>query len=465
MGSSPEASSSEDEFEFGSSLKKDASKEAPQSPTSKPSDDSKQVDHSKLFSDDEDDDDDDNDAKKDDSASGNKKSAGSDGDDDDEDKGKEKEMEDLFGSDYDSEEEEFKASGIKESPVREDTRAANDTFYEDANDGGASSEVWIPKTPKAPKGTSYYICKMPNILRLVPHAYTEQSIEEEMLNPSDEMLYRNYVRWRYVRDDEGRVKMDPKTNLPMRESNTKVVQWEDGTLTMFVGKEALTLSRQKIANSFLFVNEMSSDKPEFDDDEDAPGQETVLECHGRLQEKLTIRPMTIASKSHKSLTMSMRAKHNKGVQKIKSYISELDGYREQEQRVKIQDDRLRLQNRKKARQGYEYDRERSSRMDASFLEEGYDGVDYEDESVAAIKEQFGNRGRKAPIRKPPVARRPAYRGGGFDDYRREAKSRDKSDSENDAADDDVEDEEEDEEDELAFRRTKKRRTVDDEDSE
>lgn len=215
---------------------------------------------------------------------------------------------------------------------------------------------------------------------------------------------------------------------------------------------------------------MSSDKPEFDDDPDAQGQETVLECHARLHEKFTIRPMTTSSKSHKSLTMSMRAKHNKGVQKIKQYISELDGYREQEQRVKIMDDQLRLQNRKKARQGFEFDRERSARMDASFLEEGYDGVEYDDdENVGAIKEQFGGRGGNRKPSAGAAGKRPAhaqrrppapssYRGAGFDEYRRNrAREAEKSESENDDAE---EEQEEEDEEEMVIRSTKKRRTVD-----
>lgn len=339
---------------------------------------------------------------------------------------------------------------------------------------GAASELWLPKTPRASKAATAYVTKMPNILRLVPTAYTTASIQEEMAHPSDETLYRNYVRWRYKRNDaDGRVLVDPKTGRPLRESNAKLVQWEDGTLTMFVGKEALHLTRQKLANSFLFVNETASDRPDMvdpeDEDDEVPGQETVLECHSRLDEKLTIRPMTTASKSHKSLTMSMRAKHNKGVQKVKQYISELDGDREQEQRVKIEDEKLRLANRKKARQSYETDRERahtaSSRMDASFLENDYD----DDEHVGAIKQQFGAKGKHAAARKP--ARRPVNNVGmGFDDYSRERRSRerDRSDSEDDdgfsgrgraqdaAADDD---EEEEEEEEMVFRTHKKRRTV------
>ncbi len=52
--------------------------------------------------------------------------------------------------------------------------------------------------------------------------------------------------------------MDPETKLPRRETNTRIVKWEDGTYTMFVGDEALTLTQQHVANSFIFVNEVLS---------------------------------------------------------------------------------------------------------------------------------------------------------------------------------------------------------------
>ncbi|KAG7397759.1 Paf1 complex component [Phytophthora boehmeriae] len=453
--SSPEAqsgsSSSEDEFDLGGSSLKSEGNAVDKKKT--------EEDNSKLFSSDSEEEED----KKEDDKEDVKKESPSE---------KDKEMEDLFGSDYDSEEEEFKASGVKESPARDTNRSNEDLFGDETgdrsaaggDDGGYLDKMWLPKTPKASKTAKYFISKMPNILRLVQDPYTKESIKAEMENPSDETLYRNYVRWRYKRDSAtGRVLLDEVTKRPLRESNAKLVQWEDGTFSMFVGKEALTLSRQKLANSFLFVNETASDNPNFQDSEDTvPGQESVLECHARLKEKFTIRPMTTASKSHKSLTMSMRAKHNKSVQKLKEYISELDGEREQEQRVKITDEKLRLQNRKKARQGYEYDRHRASRMDAQFLEEGYD-VDYDDdEHVGAIKEQFGKRKSSAAHRKQGV-RRPLP-GGGFDEYRSQReREADKSDSDNDAGLDEGEDDEEEEE--MVIRSNKKRRTVDEEDSE
>jgi hypothetical protein len=352
---------------------------------------------------------------------------------------------------------------------------------------GISNEIWIPKTPKASKTSRVFVCKMPNILRARPDEYTEESIEEEMANPSDETLYRNYIRWKYRRDPvTDTILMDPITKLPQRESNTKLVQWEDGTFTLFVGREALKMSRQKISNSFLCANEIASDKPELidrlnEDDPEIKGQDMVLESHGRIYETVTIRPMTTASKSHKSLSMSMRAKHNKGVQKIKEYISELDGNLEQEQRVKIREDQLRLANRKKARQSYEYDRDRSAQMDANFLEEGYEYE--EEESLSAIKQKFGGKKTSSATSRPPrpsgPSRSSAYEGtGGFDEYRRNHdRERDEQqrrrsvgrggEDEDDQVDqeenEDGDEEEEEEEEDVMVRSTKKRRTVDEDD--
>lgn len=91
--SSPEAaSSSEDEFDF-------SAKPSEAAPAAGPL--KSEADHSKLFSDEED---------ESDGAGDEAAAAASKGSDDGR---KEKEMEDLFGSDYDSEEEEFKASYVR----------------------------------------------------------------------------------------------------------------------------------------------------------------------------------------------------------------------------------------------------------------------------------------------------------------------------------------------------------------
>ncbi|KAG2793989.1 hypothetical protein PC116_g27344, partial [Phytophthora cactorum] len=87
----------------------------------------------------------------------------------------------------------------------------------------------------------------------------------------------------------------------------------------------------------------------------------------------------------------------------------------------------------------------------------------------AIKEQFGKRKSSAANRKQGV-RRPVP-GGGFDEYRSSQRQRElereregeRSESDNDAGVDEGEDDEEEEE--MVIRSHKKRRTVDEEDSE
>lgn len=113
--SSPEAqsgssSSSEDEFDLGSTSMKSTSDDAKTESKSDPPATSVKTDHSKLFSDEEDDEDDGDGGG--DSEAAKKPSTKEEKGSDDEDDSKEKEMEDLFGSDYDSEEEEFKASYV-----------------------------------------------------------------------------------------------------------------------------------------------------------------------------------------------------------------------------------------------------------------------------------------------------------------------------------------------------------------
>ncbi|ETV90684.1 hypothetical protein H310_14578 [Aphanomyces invadans] len=361
-------------------------------------------------------------------------------------------MADLFGSDYESE-EEFKASGIKEDPVRDtdrdspeptstnsstaSTRAFNGSNTREVDDVH-HDELSIPKGPKAPKKTNLFFTRPPNVLRFVPDAFTTESIKKEKEETGDEGIYRNYVRWRYKLDASGRIMVDPKTGLPMRETNSRIVKWEDGSFTMCVGDEVLTLTQQKVANSFVFVNEQSTD-------------ETVLECHGRVKSKLTIRPISTASSSHQSLKMSMRARHNKAVVRIQEYVSEIDGTLDKEQRAAVKQEQMRLENRKKQRQGYEYDRDRSSRLDSSFLEEGYE--DEDDNNLSAIKQQYGHKAKNKAT--SAASRRAAPRPGGLDEYRQQ-----KQEQRHRAVEVDDDDDEDDEDMIPHTSASKRRRTVD-----
>ena len=63
--------------------------------------------------------------------------------------------------------------------------------------------------------------------------------------------------------------------------------------------------------------------------------ETVLECHAPLKEKLTIRPTSLKNKSHQSLTMSVHARRNRSSHALKEYISAEDALMAKERHGKV----------------------------------------------------------------------------------------------------------------------------------
>ena len=90
---------------------------------------------------------------------------------------------------------------------------------------------------------------MPNILSITPEEYTRANIKAQIkdvtASQDDVALYRNYIRWRQITKSDGSIG---------RQTNTKLVQWEDDTYSLFVGSEVLSVSRRSIPNTFLCVN-------------------------------------------------------------------------------------------------------------------------------------------------------------------------------------------------------------------
>lgn len=264
-------------------------------------------------------------------------------------------------SDYESE-EEFKASGVKESQIPRDERPALlPTENAPIEDGSRRRPVLyndrmeLPAISRPAETKTPFVVKMPNILRIRSDECNTISLEEEQQEADidDTALYRNTIRWRFK--DETKKE---------RETNTKLVQWDDGSYSLFVGSEVLSVSRQTIGNSFVFHNQTSIVDGKTD---------TVMECQKPLHEKLTIRPSSTSNKSHRQLTQTVHARRSKGSRALKEYISEVNPDMDKASRAKANEDRLRLESKKRSRDEYHTDQYRgSNRMDADFLEEGFD---------------------------------------------------------------------------------------------
>ena len=87
----------------------------------------------------------------------------------------------------------------------------------------------------------YHVIKLPNLVGINTTAYDRETHDME----KEEEEYRGYVhnmiRWRYkTNDDTGEIVRDEHGH-PVRESNTRVVKWSDGSYTLHVGKEVLEM--------------------------------------------------------------------------------------------------------------------------------------------------------------------------------------------------------------------------------
>jgi hypothetical protein len=84
------------------------------------------------------------------------------------------------------------------------------------------------------------------------------------------------VRWKFGSDGE-------------RVSNTRIVKWSDGSMTMHLGAETLELNQSKLPENLhhLFVKQMATD-----------GQ-PIIEAHGIMSSKLTFKADTKSQTSKK----------------------------------------------------------------------------------------------------------------------------------------------------------------------
>ncbi|THD24934.1 putative RNA polymerase-associated protein LEO1 [Fasciola hepatica] len=102
----------------------------------------------------------------------------------------------------------------------------------------------------------------------------------------------NTIRWRYGRTPEGEL---------VHESNARIVRWSDGSLSLHLGDEIFDIHKVDIQSdyNYLFIREGSG-----------------LQGQSSLRTKLTFRPHSTDSFTHRKITLSLADKTNKS-QKVK----------------------------------------------------------------------------------------------------------------------------------------------------
>lgn len=220
-------------------------------------------------------------------------------------------------------------------------------------------------------GSKIFYVKLPNFLSIDTREYDPEFYEDEI--DEDEQLdnegrarlklkVENTIRWRKVTDDEGNEEV---------QSNARVVEWSDGTMSLYLGSEIFDVNEKSIGEcSHLFLRQ---------------GFRNGLQGQAIFNSKLSIRPNSTESFTHRKLTLSLADRSQK-TQKIRmlnnpgqdpeARLSELS---------KKEDDKMKATLRRETKQRRIQERSHVRGPNAAYLENDYDDDDEDGVSISAIK--------------------------------------------------------------------------------
>ncbi|XP_026504082.1 RNA polymerase-associated protein LEO1 isoform X2 [Terrapene carolina triunguis] len=236
-------------------------------------------------------------------------------------------------------------------------------------------EVEIPKV-NTDLGNDLYFVKLPNFLSVEPRPFDPQYYEdefedEEMLDEEGrtrlKLKVENTIRWRMRRDEEGN---------EIRESNARIVKWSDGSMSLHLGNEVFDVYKAPLQgdHNHLFIR-----------------QGTGLQGQAVFKTKLTFRPHSTDSATHRKMTLSLADRCSK-TQKIR--ILPMAGRDPESQRtemIKKEEERLRASIRRESQQRRMREKQHQRGLSANYLEpDRYDEEEEGEEaiSLAAIKNRY-----------------------------------------------------------------------------
>ncbi|KNC51819.1 uncharacterized protein AMSG_07900 [Thecamonas trahens ATCC 50062] len=180
----------------------------------------------------------------------------------------------------------------------DDDAEDDDVVYKTYTEDGPAMEVVLGPVPKV--GKEVYSVKMPNFLAVEPEPYTR----EDYVDPNDARKAEDddklvipceyYVRWRT--NAEGKP-----------ESNTRLVEWEDGSWHLFVGSEAFEAQVvRETQYREIGIRQLDS----------------IETLGATVGGRISFRPVDINSKAHKLMTRAVASRSQAAAQsKIKTTVT------------------------------------------------------------------------------------------------------------------------------------------------
>uniref|UniRef100_A0A672R677 RNA polymerase-associated protein LEO1 n=2 Tax=Sinocyclocheilus grahami TaxID=75366 RepID=A0A672R677_SINGR len=299
----------------------------------------------------------------------------SDSDSDPETSGKKPAANDLFG-----EADDISSDSDAEKPPT----PGQPMDAEDGLEGDQPEEEPVPETrieveiPKVSTdlGSELFFVKLPNFLSVEPRPFDPQYYEdefedEEMLDEEGrtrlKLKVENTIRWRTRRDEEG---------SEIKDSNARIVKWSDGSMSLHLGNEVFDVYKAPLQgdHNHLFIR-----------------QGTGLQGQAVFKTKLTFRPHSTDSATHRKMTLSLADRCSK-TQKIRILpMAGRDPESQRNEMIKKEEERLRASIRRESQQRRMREKQHQRGLNAGYLEpDRYDEDEEGEESIslAAIKSKY-----------------------------------------------------------------------------
>ncbi|KAI8388539.1 Leo1-like protein-domain-containing protein [Radiomyces spectabilis] len=381
--------------------------------------------------------------------------------------GRKSDIDNLFGSDDEQEDEEpvhrpskrARSYSEEESP-REMRQEEEEHYGEDdyEREKFEKRRVELPlDMPALPLPTSiddkYYLAKLPSYLNVEIKPFKPEELEIETDPELTDAQRQEYIRQQ--------VESTMRWRKRITEDGKEAMEWEDGTRSLMIGDECFDINEKPMTeNEHVFL---LAQQP----------QSGVLESHLEFTDYMTLRPSDLKSETHRHLTAQIADKHVKKI-KTKMFFTEKDPEKLKQELEMQENERLRAQrkleaqrNKTQGRYGGDF---RSSRYDYG----DYDAAptyasrkqdQYEDDFVVDDDEYDEEEERSREERLAQAKRK------GMDKYKSSNRYSDEEEEEEDYEDEEEEeeepeeDEQEEEEDEerITVRRHKRRHLMSDED--
>jgi RNA polymerase-associated protein LEO1 len=209
----------------------------------------------------------------------------------------------------------------------------------------------------------------------------------------------NLIRWRKGNNSSSR-----SNGASALESNARIVEWEDGSLTLHIGaSEAFEIDALNNStsgsipgfskNGYLFHSHKAQEKSQVENnDKKKTTGVTVLECVAPIASRLTIRPSSLQSEAHKMLTVAVRKRTTQRAQ-IATIATQVDPEKQKQERIRNKTDLDKSRARSAAASGgggTGAPRRRipaagSSRSRRDYLEDDEDDRDFDTTNIRALK--------------------------------------------------------------------------------